>query len=611
MSRLQIVGTPIGNLGDISQRAVEALRAADLIACEDTRRTSKLLSHLGIARPRFVVLNDHTERRVTPGLLDAVRSGRAVVVVSDAGMPGVSDPGYVLVRAAADSGVEVEVVPGPSAILVALVASGLPLDRFAFEGFVPRKGAERDRRLAAIAAADRTTVIFEAPHRLGRTLADLAAVAGEDRLVVVARELTKLHEEVWRTTLGDAVAATALREPRGEHVIVLAAAACQDVDDVAIRDSLSALLATGSSRRDAVDEVAARFGLPRRRVYDVALTSARVTHTPAPTIDVLGIGNALVDVLSHETDETVERLGMLKGSMDLIDEERMAEVYGAMGPGTEVSGGSAANTMAGIASLGGTAHYIGRVRDDQLGDVFVHDIRSLGVGYSTAPAEDGPATGCCLILVTPDAQRTMNTFLGASALLSEDEVEPSLIEPAGIVFLEGYLFDRPEAQAAFEAAARLAHDAGRKVALTLSDLFCVERHRGAFRQLVAGHIDVLFANEAEILGLYEVADIDAAIEAVRADCPLTAITRSEKGAVVVTADEVTPVAAFPVAELVDTTGAGDQFAAGFLFGLSRGESLSRCAEIGALAAAEVISHLGPRPQVSLAELVARELPSHT
>ena len=323
-----------------------------------------------------------------------------------------------------------------------------------------------------------------------------------------------------------------------------------------------------------------------------------------PDIDVLGIGNALVDVLSPEADELVDRLGMAKGSMGLIDEERMAEIYAAMGPGTEVSGGSAANTMAGIASLGGSAHYIGRVRDDQLGSVYTHDIRSIGVGFTTPPATEGPATGCCLILVTPDAQRTMNTFLGASSLLGPDEIDADLIGRARVTYLEGYLYDRPEAQHAFELAAAAAHDRGRQVALTLSDVFCVERHRDAFRNLVAGHVDILFANEPEILSLYEVDDFETAADAVRAECPLAVLTRSERGAVVVTAGERVEVAAHPVEQLVDTTGAGDQFAAGFLHGLVTGRPLEVSARLGALAAAEVISHLGPRPQVSLRRLAA-------
>jgi sugar/nucleoside kinase (ribokinase family) len=328
---------------------------------------------------------------------------------------------------------------------------------------------------------------------------------------------------------------------------------------------------------------------------------------PPATIDVLGVGNALVDVLSPESDEMIERLGMTKGSMDLVDEARMAEIYAAMGPGTETSGGSAANTMAGVASLGGSAHYIGRIRDDQLGGVFAHDITSLGVGYSTTPAASGPATGCCLILVSPDAERTMNTFLGSSSLLGPEHIDPEVIGRASVTYLEGYLFDRPEAQEAFRLAARSAHEAGRQVALTLSDLFCVERHRDDFRDLVAGHVDILFANEAEVLALYQVDDFDAAVDAVRADCPLGVVTRGEHGAVVVSDGGRTVVAARPVSELVDTTGAGDQFAAGFLVGLTRGLGLERAAQMGAVAAAEVISHLGPRPAVSLADLMRSEL----
>ncbi len=322
------------------------------------------------------------------------------------------------------------------------------------------------------------------------------------------------------------------------------------------------------------------------------------------SIAILGIGNALVDVISQESDELLDRLGLHKGGMDLIDEDRMATLYGEMGPGIETSGGSAANTMAGIASLGVSAHYIGRVRDDQLGNVFAHDIRTIGVGYTQQPAADGPATGCCLILVTPDAQRTMNTFLGASALLGPDDVDLGLVASAGIVYLEGYLFDRPEAQEAYRVASAAAHAAGRRVALTLSDTFCVERHREAFLELVAEHVDVLFANEAEITALYEVEDVEAAAALAAGSCPLVVVTRSEHGAMVLADGHVVRVPAEPVEKVVDTTGAGDQFAAGFLAGLSQGEPLDRCARMGAIAAAEVISHLGPRPMVSLAALVS-------
>jgi sugar/nucleoside kinase (ribokinase family) len=321
-------------------------------------------------------------------------------------------------------------------------------------------------------------------------------------------------------------------------------------------------------------------------------------------IDVLGIGNALVDVLSQESDQTLDGLGLTKGTMALIEEPRMAELYDAMGPGTEVSGGSAANTIVGVAALGGRAHYIGRVRDDQLGRVYVHDIHSMGIGYTTPLADDGPATGCCLILVTPDAQRTMNTYLGASSLLGPDDIDPDVVASAKVTYLEGYLFDRPEAQAAFREAASVAHRAGRKVALTLSDLFCVERHRDAFVELVEHHVDILFANTAEICALYEVDDFDEALSRVRGHCPLAVLTRSELGAAVVTPDEIVEVPAAPVSHVVDTTGAGDLYAAGFLFGWSRDESLATCARLGAVAAAEVISHLGPRPQADLAELAA-------
>lgn len=322
---------------------------------------------------------------------------------------------------------------------------------------------------------------------------------------------------------------------------------------------------------------------------------------------MLGIGNALVDVLSSESDDLVARLGLAKGSMALIDEERMRELYDAMGPGTEVSGGSAANTMVGIASLGGSAHYIGRVRDDTFGSVFAHDLRASGVGYTTDPAPDGPATGCCLILVTPDAERTMNTFLGASSLLASGDIDESVVAAAKVVYLEGYLFDRPEAQEAFAHAAELAHRHGAQVALTLSDLFCVERHRGAFRELVAGHVDVLFANSDEITALYEVADVEAAVPRLLDDCELAAVTRSEKGALVVHAGEVTSVPAERVERVVDTTGAGDQFAAGFLAGHVRGLPAPVAASIGNVAAAEVIGHLGPRPAADLAALAAHLL----
>jgi len=319
-------------------------------------------------------------------------------------------------------------------------------------------------------------------------------------------------------------------------------------------------------------------------------------------LDVVGVGNALVDVLSHGGDEFLHRHGLVKGSMQLVDEARARDLYAAMGAAIEVSGGSAANTIVGVAGFGGRAHYVGKVRNDQLGEVFSHDLRSVGVGYTTPVATDGPATGRCLIVVTPDAQRTMSTYLGASIRLGSADVDKRLIERAQIVYLEGYLFDPPEAQEAFRVAAGIAHAAGRKVALTLSDPFCVDRHRRAFRELVERHVDILFANEAEIRALYEVHDFDDAVARVRGHCEVAALTRSERGSVIVAGERTHVIEADRVAKVVDTTGAGDLYAAGFMVGLCRGLPLPTCGRLGALAAAEVISHVGARPMRSLAEL---------
>ncbi len=319
-------------------------------------------------------------------------------------------------------------------------------------------------------------------------------------------------------------------------------------------------------------------------------------------LDVVGIGNALVDVLSQEGDAFLAAQGLIKGAMQLVDEARARELYAAMGPAIEISGGSAANTIVGVASFGGRAQYVGKVRDDQLGEVFSHDLRAVGVGYSTPPATSGPSTGRCLIVVTPDAQRTLTTYLGASSHLGPADVDKSLIERAGVLYLEGYLFDPPEAQRAFRVAADIAHAAGRKVALTLSDPFCVDRHRAAFRELVERHVDILFANEAEIRSLYQVSEFDAALQQVRRHCAVAALTRSERGSVIVAGDEVHVIAAAPVTAVVDTTGAGDLYAAGFMVGLSRGLDLARCGRLGSLAAGEVISHVGARPQAPLVEL---------
>ena len=324
-------------------------------------------------------------------------------------------------------------------------------------------------------------------------------------------------------------------------------------------------------------------------------------------LDVVGIGNALVDVLTQADEAFLARQGLVKGTMHLVDEPRARELYDAMGPGVEMSGGSAANTVVGVASFGGRAHYVGKVRDDQLGEVFGHDLRATGVGYGTPRATEGPPTGRCLILVTPDAQRTMSTFLGASVRLGPRDVDGDLITRGRILYLEGYLFDPPEAQEAFRTAAARAHAAGRKVSLTLSDPFCVGRHRKAFLDLVEHHVDILFANEAEICALYEVGDFDAALAHVRGHCEIAALTRSAKGSVLVGDGRVHPITADRVAAVVDTTGAGDLYAAGVLYGLSQGLDLPTCGRLGALAAAEVIAHVGARPMVPLAQLAGRIL----
>ncbi len=324
-------------------------------------------------------------------------------------------------------------------------------------------------------------------------------------------------------------------------------------------------------------------------------------------LDVVGIGNALVDVLTHADETLLARQGLVKGTMHLIDEARAHELYDAMGAGVEMSGGSAANTVVGVASFGGRAHYVGKVCDDQLGEVFGHDLRATGVGYDTPRAANGPPTGRCLILVTPDAQRTMSTFLGASVRLGPGDIDRRLVSRAKILYLEGYLFDPPEAQEAFRRAATIAHEAGRKVALTLSDPFCVGRHRGAFLDLVEHHVDILFANEAEICALYEVDAFDAALGRVRGHCELAALTRSAKGSVLVDDGHVHTIRAHPVEAVVDTTGAGDLYAAGVLYGLSQGLDLPTCGRLGSLAAAEVIAHVGARPMVPLAQLVGGAL----
>ncbi len=323
--------------------------------------------------------------------------------------------------------------------------------------------------------------------------------------------------------------------------------------------------------------------------------------------DVLGIGNAIVDVLTQADDAFLAAEELPKGAMTLIDGARAEALYDDMGPATEVSGGSAANTLAGLASLGGRGAFIGKVRNDQLGGIFRHDIRAAGVAFETPPATDGPPTARCLIIVTPDAQRTMGTFLGACVELGPEDIDEALVASARVTYLEGYLWDPPRAKQAFVKAAEAAHGAGREVALSLSDPFCVDRHRADFRDLVDGHVDLLFANESEICALYEVEGFDQALQEIRGRCKLAALTRSEKGSVILTDGEIHVVDAEPVAHVVDTTGAGDLYAAGFLHGYTGGRGLYDCGRMGAIAAAEVISHYGARPEAALGALVARQM----
>jgi sugar/nucleoside kinase (ribokinase family) len=322
------------------------------------------------------------------------------------------------------------------------------------------------------------------------------------------------------------------------------------------------------------------------------------------SFDVAAIGNAIVDVIAPAEEAFLAANSLTKGSMMLIDEARAHDLYGRMGQAMETSGGSAGNTVAGVASLGGRAAYVGKVAQDQLGDVFVHDTRSLGVHFETPALAGGAATGRSLINVTPDGERTMCTFLGASIELTAADVEAAVIEGAAIVYLEGYLFDPPEARRAFAKAAGLARAAGRTIAITLSDAFVVERHRRGLLQFIETEVDLVFANETELKSLFETDDFEAAARAIRGRAAIAAVTRGEKGSVVLTQTEGVTVEAHPVAKVVDTTGAGDQYAAGFMHALARGRSFADCARLGGLVAAEVISHYGPRPAVPLAGLAA-------
>jgi sugar/nucleoside kinase (ribokinase family) len=326
--------------------------------------------------------------------------------------------------------------------------------------------------------------------------------------------------------------------------------------------------------------------------------------------DVTGIGNAIVDVVGQAEEALLIKHGLTKGAMSLIDAAAADRLYGLMGQGLEMSGGSAANTIACIAALGGRAAYIGKVADDQLGDVFTHDIRAVGVTYDTPPLRGGLSTARSLIFVTPDAQRTMQTFLGATTQLGPEDVHAEYIESAEVLYLEGYLWDQPRAKQAMRDAAARAKAAGVKVSLTLSDAFCVDRFRDEFLELAEHHVDILFANESEILSLYQVDTFDEALQRVRAHCEIAALTRSEKGSVVVSGNEVHVIDAQKGVRVLDTTGAGDAYAAGFLYGYTQGKDLAICGRLGSVMAAEVISQYGARPINDVKALAAMVLDAH-
>jgi sugar/nucleoside kinase (ribokinase family) len=324
---------------------------------------------------------------------------------------------------------------------------------------------------------------------------------------------------------------------------------------------------------------------------------------PDPRYDVLTIGNAIVDIMAHAEDDFLVGQALTKGSMRLVDAEEADRLYDLMGPAIETSGGCAGNTAAGIASFGGRAAFIGKVADDQFGKLYTHDMRAIGVAFATAPLSAGAPTARSMILVTPDGERTMNTYLGACQDLTTADIDRDTVAAAAVTYLEGYLWDPPKAKDAFRQAAEIAHAADREVSLTLSDSFCVDRYRDEFLDLVRSRtVDILFANESEVRALYQTADFETGVHALQKDCRIAAVTMGAEGALVVTHDGIKRVAATPVETVVDTTGAGDLFAAGFLFGYARGMPLTDAARLGTIAAAEVIGHLGARPAVSLADL---------
>jgi len=326
---------------------------------------------------------------------------------------------------------------------------------------------------------------------------------------------------------------------------------------------------------------------------------------PESTYDVLSIGNAIVDIIARCEDDFLVSENIIKGAMNLIDMDRAEALYAAMGPAIETSGGSAGNTAAGIASFGGSVAYFGKVADDHLGKIFTHDIRAIGAHFDTPPLEHGETTARSMIFVTPDGERSMNTYLGACVQLSEKDIDPKVVAASRITYFEGYLWDPVNAKDAIRLAARLTHEAGQKVAMTLSDSFCVDRYRDEFLELMrSGTVDIVFANDAELKSLYQTSDLTSGLNAIREDCELAAVTRGEEGSIVVTREKTAEIDAHPIDNLVDTTGAGDLYAAGFLFGLTNGRELDDCARLGSLAASEVIQQIGPRPQTNLKNLMA-------
>jgi sugar/nucleoside kinase (ribokinase family) len=320
---------------------------------------------------------------------------------------------------------------------------------------------------------------------------------------------------------------------------------------------------------------------------------------PQAEIDVLTIGNAIVDVIAKVDDAFVQKNGLVKGSMNLIDEARAEELYASMGPAIEISGGSAGNTAAGVASFGGKAAYFGKVKADQLGSIYAHDMRGQGVRFESRAASDGPATARSFILVTPEGERTMNTYLGACVNLNASDVDEKIVSAAKVTYMEGYLWDKPEAKEAFKLAAKLARKAGRLASITLSDSFCVERHRDSFLELIRNDIDIVFANETELKSLYITQSFDGALQALRKDCNIAVVTRGAQGSVVAHGENVVVAPAVAIPKVVDVTGAGDLYASGFLFGFTQGFDNAKSAQLGSLAAAEVISHVGARPEVNL------------